>query len=177
MSVKLGTITAEGDAGELISIVRVDSRLRSIDIYCYKCNDAKQDPDLKAHLASFGINVGSLTKTEKSMTELVRTPSVQGSFLSLQLKLIPSHSKSSKTFDMTSRSSLKTARRSNLSSVPASQAWPTSGTHATWPASSRPSLPSLPSNPATHINMQNRATRPSPQSALNASSLRSLMGC
>lgn len=54
VSVKLGTITAEGDA----------------DIYCYKCNDAKQDPDLKAHLASFGINVGSLTKTEKSMTEL-----------------------------------------------------------------------------------------------------------
>ena len=42
------------------------------DIYCYSCNDAKQDPELKSHLAAFGINVGSLTKTEKSMTELVR---------------------------------------------------------------------------------------------------------
>ncbi|TEB19535.1 ubiquitin carboxyl-terminal hydrolase 14 [Coprinellus micaceus] len=52
--VKLGTITAEGEA----------------DIYCYSCNDAKQDPELKSHLAAFGINVGSLTKTEKSMTEL-----------------------------------------------------------------------------------------------------------
>ncbi|KAF6752100.1 hypothetical protein DFP72DRAFT_968124 [Ephemerocybe angulata] len=54
VAVKLGTITAEGEA----------------DIYCYKCNDAKQDPELKSHLAAFGINVGSLTKTEKSMTEL-----------------------------------------------------------------------------------------------------------
>jgi len=55
VSVKLGTITAEGDA----------------DIYCYKCNDAKQDPELAGHLRTFGINVGALKKTEKSMTELV----------------------------------------------------------------------------------------------------------
>ena len=41
------------------------------DIYCYICNDAKLDPDLSAHLATFGINVDKLTKTEKSMTELV----------------------------------------------------------------------------------------------------------
>ncbi|KAF9563466.1 ubiquitin carboxyl-terminal hydrolase 14 [Agrocybe pediades] len=54
VSVKLGTITPEGGA----------------DIYCYKCNDAKEDPDLAAHLASFGINVQTLKKTEKSMTEL-----------------------------------------------------------------------------------------------------------
>ncbi|RDB31082.1 Ubiquitin carboxyl-terminal hydrolase 14 [Hypsizygus marmoreus] len=54
VSVKLGTITAEGSA----------------DIYCYICNDAKLDPELAQHLASFGINVQTLTKTEKSMTEL-----------------------------------------------------------------------------------------------------------
>ncbi|KIM37665.1 hypothetical protein M413DRAFT_448435 [Hebeloma cylindrosporum] len=54
VSVKLGTITPEGGA----------------DIYCYVCNDAKEDPDLARHLSSFGINVQTLTKTEKSMTEL-----------------------------------------------------------------------------------------------------------
>ncbi|PPQ80059.1 hypothetical protein CVT25_001488 [Psilocybe cyanescens] len=54
VSVKLGTITPEGGA----------------DIYCYVCNDAKEDPDLATHLASFGINVQTLKKTEKSMTEL-----------------------------------------------------------------------------------------------------------
>ncbi|KZT00902.1 ubiquitin carboxyl-terminal hydrolase 14 [Laetiporus sulphureus 93-53] len=54
VSVKLGTITPEGDA----------------DIYCYTCNDAKTDPELAAHLATFGINVQTQTKTEKSMTEL-----------------------------------------------------------------------------------------------------------
>ncbi|EED85732.1 predicted protein [Postia placenta Mad-698-R] len=54
ISVKLGTITPEGNA----------------DIYCYICNDAKQDPDLAAHLTTFGINVQTQTKTEKSMTEL-----------------------------------------------------------------------------------------------------------
>ncbi|KAG6811555.1 hypothetical protein H0H92_006859 [Tricholoma furcatifolium] len=54
VSVKLGTITPEGGA----------------DIYCYSCNDAKLDPDMAAHLATFGINVQTLSKTEKSMTEL-----------------------------------------------------------------------------------------------------------
>jgi len=44
-----------------------------LDIYCYVCDDAKEDPDVARHLASFGINVQTLTKTEKSMTELVRT--------------------------------------------------------------------------------------------------------
>ncbi|KAF5392582.1 hypothetical protein D9757_002232 [Collybiopsis confluens] len=54
VSVKLGTITPEGNA----------------DIYCYACNDAKLDPALSAHLAIFGINVATQQKTEKSMTEL-----------------------------------------------------------------------------------------------------------
>ncbi|CAD6892715.1 unnamed protein product [Tilletia controversa] len=54
VSVKQGTITAEGTA----------------DIYCYACNDARVDPELAAHLKHFGINVMSLSKTEKSMTEL-----------------------------------------------------------------------------------------------------------
>ncbi|KAF8557222.1 ubiquitinyl hydrolase [Imleria badia] len=52
--VKLGTITPEGGA----------------DIYCYACNDARLDPELTTHLATFAINVMSQKKTEKSMTEL-----------------------------------------------------------------------------------------------------------
>lgn len=54
VSVKQGTITAEGSA----------------DIYCYACNDARIDPNLSQHLSHFGINVMDLSKTEKSMTEL-----------------------------------------------------------------------------------------------------------
>ncbi len=44
---------------------------RPIDVYCYACNDAKIDPELAAHLATFGIEVAGQSKTEKSMTELV----------------------------------------------------------------------------------------------------------
>ncbi|KDQ18731.1 hypothetical protein BOTBODRAFT_29107 [Botryobasidium botryosum FD-172 SS1] len=54
VSIKLGTITAEGTA----------------DIYCYECNDSKLDPELALHLASFGININTQTKTEKTVTEL-----------------------------------------------------------------------------------------------------------
>lgn len=54
VSVKQGTITAEGSA----------------DVYCYACNDARIDPNLAQHLSHFGINVMDLSKTEKSMTEL-----------------------------------------------------------------------------------------------------------
>ncbi|KAH8114253.1 ubiquitinyl hydrolase [Phellopilus nigrolimitatus] len=54
VSVKLGTITPEGSA----------------DVYCYICNDSKLDLNLAAHLHTFGINVSTQTKTEKSMTEL-----------------------------------------------------------------------------------------------------------
>ncbi|KAF7760323.1 hypothetical protein Agabi119p4_10999 [Agaricus bisporus var. burnettii] len=54
VSVKLGTITPEGEA----------------DIFCYICDETRQDPELSAHLSTFGINVRSLSKTEKSMTEL-----------------------------------------------------------------------------------------------------------
>lgn len=46
--------------------------LTSPDIYCYACDDAKLDPQLAKHLANFGIEVATQTKTEKSMTELVR---------------------------------------------------------------------------------------------------------
>ncbi|WFD32949.1 ubiquitinyl hydrolase 1 [Malassezia sp. CBS 17886] len=53
-SVKQGTITAEGAA----------------DLYCYACNDARLDPSLGAHLQHLGLNVASMSKTEKSMTEL-----------------------------------------------------------------------------------------------------------
>ena len=45
-----------------------------LDIYCYVCNDSKEDPALATHLGAFGINVQTLKKTEKSMTELVSPP-------------------------------------------------------------------------------------------------------
>jgi hypothetical protein len=32
----------------------------------------KVDPDLRLHLAAFGINVATQTKTQKSITEMVR---------------------------------------------------------------------------------------------------------
>ena len=55
VAVKLGTITAEGEA----------------DIYCYSCNDARIDPNLAEDLSNFGINVATSIKTEKNLTELV----------------------------------------------------------------------------------------------------------
>jgi ubiquitin carboxyl-terminal hydrolase 5/13 len=55
-AVKLGTITPEGNA----------------DVYCYQCDDSKTDLELASHLATFGINVLTQEKTQKTMTELVR---------------------------------------------------------------------------------------------------------
>lgn len=55
VAVKLGTITPEGNA----------------DIYCYSCDDSKLDLELARHLATFGINVMTLEKTQKTVTELV----------------------------------------------------------------------------------------------------------
>ncbi len=71
--VKLGTITAEGDAGTFNTPDDLTEQDLNgvIDIYCYICNDTKLDPDLACHLATVGINVQTQTKTEKSMTELV----------------------------------------------------------------------------------------------------------
>ncbi|KAI5807462.1 hypothetical protein DFH27DRAFT_594209 [Peziza echinospora] len=54
VAVKLGSITPEGTA----------------DIYCYKCNDERIDPELASHLAYWGINIAEREKTEKSLTEM-----------------------------------------------------------------------------------------------------------
>lgn len=54
VAVKLGSITPEGSA----------------DIYCYKCNEERIDPELKAHLAHWGINLADRVQTEKSLAEL-----------------------------------------------------------------------------------------------------------
>ena len=54
VAVKLGSLTAEGTA----------------DIYCYSCNDERQDPELKMHLAHWGIDIADRQKTEKSLTEM-----------------------------------------------------------------------------------------------------------
>ncbi|KAK9554067.1 ubiquitin C-terminal hydrolase Ubp14 [Aspergillus fumigatus] len=54
VAVKLGSITADGSA----------------DIYCYKCNEERTDPDLAAHLAHWGINLSAREKTEKSLMEM-----------------------------------------------------------------------------------------------------------
>ncbi|BGP37934.1 ubiquitin C-terminal hydrolase Ubp14 [Rhodotorula kratochvilovae] len=54
VAVKLGTIEPDGSA----------------DVYCYACDDARVDPDIAQHLSTFGIEVATQKKTEKSMTEL-----------------------------------------------------------------------------------------------------------
>ncbi|KAE8144286.1 hypothetical protein BDV25DRAFT_167187 [Aspergillus avenaceus] len=54
VAVKLGSITADGSA----------------DIYCYKCNEERTDPNLANHLAHWGINLAGREKTEKSLMEM-----------------------------------------------------------------------------------------------------------
>jgi ubiquitin carboxyl-terminal hydrolase 5/13 len=72
--VKLGTITPEGNAGELSPhhTLPYTTDNKRADIYCYACDDSRIDPELVLHLANFGINVQTQRKTQKSMTELVR---------------------------------------------------------------------------------------------------------
>ncbi|KAL1998442.1 hypothetical protein VTN02DRAFT_6165 [Thermoascus thermophilus] len=54
VAVKLGSITPEGSA----------------DVFCYKCNEERTDPDLAVHLAHWGINIAEREKTEKSLMEM-----------------------------------------------------------------------------------------------------------
>ena len=54
VAVKLGSITADGSA----------------DIYCYKCNEERTDPNLATHLANWGIDITGREKTEKSLMEM-----------------------------------------------------------------------------------------------------------
>ncbi|KAK9447508.1 uncharacterized protein V1518DRAFT_421178 [Limtongia smithiae] len=54
VSVKLGSITPDGTA----------------DVYCYLCNEERQDPDLAEHLSHWGIKISERQKVEKSLTEL-----------------------------------------------------------------------------------------------------------
>lgn len=54
LAVKLGTITSDGKA----------------DVFSYAEDEMVDDPWLSKHLAHFGIKIGSLEKTEKSMVEL-----------------------------------------------------------------------------------------------------------
>jgi ubiquitin carboxyl-terminal hydrolase 5/13 len=55
LSVKLGTITEGG---------------KEADVYSYPEDNMVEDPLLPKHLEHFGINITSLTKTEKSIAEL-----------------------------------------------------------------------------------------------------------
>ena len=54
LAVKLGTISADGKA----------------DVFSYAEDDMVIDPYLQKHLLHFGINIGQLEKTEKSMVEM-----------------------------------------------------------------------------------------------------------
>lgn len=54
VAVKLGSLTADGDA----------------DIHCYACDEERTDPEIVAHLANWGIDIASRVKTEKSVTEM-----------------------------------------------------------------------------------------------------------
>ena len=53
-SVKLGTVSADGDA----------------DVYCYLCDDMRRDPKLAQHLRMFGMNIAEARKTEATVAEL-----------------------------------------------------------------------------------------------------------
>jgi ubiquitin carboxyl-terminal hydrolase 5/13 len=53
--VKIGTITAEGNA----------------DVHCYACDEMRIDPSLVAHLKHLGIEAENQAKTEKTIAELV----------------------------------------------------------------------------------------------------------
>ncbi|KAK6438432.1 ubiquitin C-terminal hydrolase Ubp14 [Oleoguttula sp. CCFEE 5521] len=54
VAVKLGSITAEGNA----------------DIYCYACDEERTDSELVLHLSHWGIDIAGREKTEKSLQEL-----------------------------------------------------------------------------------------------------------
>ncbi|KAK9323180.1 hypothetical protein V1517DRAFT_321289 [Lipomyces orientalis] len=54
VSVKLGSITPDGTA----------------DVYCYLCNEERQDPNLTEHLWHWGIKMSERQKVEKSLVEL-----------------------------------------------------------------------------------------------------------
>ncbi|KAL1952550.1 hypothetical protein VTO42DRAFT_4825 [Malbranchea cinnamomea] len=54
VAVKLRSITPEGSA----------------DLFCYKCNEERIDPNLSSHLAHWGIDIAKQEKTEKSLAEM-----------------------------------------------------------------------------------------------------------
>lgn len=54
VAVKLGTITPAGAA----------------DVFCYTCQEMRVDPNLSQHLATFGIDVADVERTERTMAEL-----------------------------------------------------------------------------------------------------------
>ncbi|KAJ5585345.1 uncharacterized protein N7459_005145 [Penicillium hispanicum] len=64
VAVKLGSITAEGSA----------------DVYCYKCNEERTDPELAKHLAHWGIYLAGREKTEKSLMEMQVEHNLQWEF-------------------------------------------------------------------------------------------------
>eukprot|EP01132_Coremiostelium_polycephalum_P004690 gene4690-5858_t len=70
ITVKLGTITKEGKA----------------DVYSYPEDDMVMDPLLKKHLAHFGIDIGVMSKTEKSMAELELDQNLNYEFGKIQEK-------------------------------------------------------------------------------------------
>ncbi|CBF79349.1 hypothetical protein AN7422.2 [Aspergillus nidulans FGSC A4] len=65
VAVKLGSITADGSA----------------DIYCYKCNEERIDPDLATHLYHWGIDLAGREKTEKSLMEMQVEQNLKWDFL------------------------------------------------------------------------------------------------
>ncbi|KAF2722305.1 ubiquitinyl hydrolase [Polychaeton citri CBS 116435] len=52
--VKLGSLTADGQA----------------DVYCYQCDEERTDPELVAHLTTWGIDIAGRVRTEKTLTEM-----------------------------------------------------------------------------------------------------------
>ncbi|KAF8059044.1 hypothetical protein FPV67DRAFT_1675662 [Lyophyllum atratum] len=55
---RLGTVSVSSSERSRLSLNGIS------DVYCHICNDSKLDPELSAHLAAFGIDVHTLSKTE-----------------------------------------------------------------------------------------------------------------
>jgi hypothetical protein len=61
-------------ASQLQHLLNLDDLvLLPSDVYCYQCDEERNDPELKKHLANWGIEITDQEKTEKTMTELVRS--------------------------------------------------------------------------------------------------------
>ncbi|EEB05625.1 ubiquitin carboxy terminal hydrolase Ubp14 [Schizosaccharomyces japonicus yFS275] len=54
------------------------------DVYCYICDEERDDPEIKNHLSTFGLNLDSMSKTEKSLAEMQLAQNLNFDFGSME---------------------------------------------------------------------------------------------